>query len=1027
MSSEYSQEEIFLNLIRCLSPRLTQYIQVEPVLDYLTFLGRVEKERIQHTAATEGNMRAARLLLSTLEKGTWEPGWTQMFLTGLRKGGCTLAARYVRPDLADLPSPSLETCYDQCAQLLDILQPTLVDKLQATDVVDKCLEKALLTKEDRNRVVHLDENYGNERAVRELLSRIVQKEDWFSKFLSILREATYVQLVEDLTGINCLEDNEEIKENGIEKLSPKDGHVIEETLISLSDRQEHENDSLTVESDELESSFADSSLVSESDTSLAEGSVSCLDESLGHNSNMGSVSGTMGSDSDQDDEKKRASPEPELVLRSYQMEVAKPALEGKNIIICLPTGSGKTRVAVYIAKDHLDKKKKASEPGKVMVLVNKVPLVEQHFRKEFKPFLKKWYNVIGVSGDSQLKISFPEVVKSNDVIISTAQILENSLLNSENGEDDGVQLSDFSLIIIDECHHTNKEAVYNNIMTRYLKQKMKNCRLKKENKPVVPQPQILGLTASPGVGGAKKQSKAEEHILKICANLDACTIITVKENAALLKEQVKEPYKKFVIADDNRENPFKKKLLEIMTDIHTFSQMNPTSDFGTQTYEHWVIHQEKRAAKEGNRKERVCAEHLRKYNEALQINDTIRMIDAYHHLKSFYNDEKEKKIAAQEYDSEEEEEEEEDDNKKKLLKLDETDLFLLELFYENKKKLKKLAITPDHENEKLTKLRNTIMEEFTKTDGSVARGIIFTKTRQSAFALSQWINDIEKFAEVGVKAHHLIGAGNSSEFKPMTQNEQKEVINNFRTGKINLLIATTVAEEGLDIKECNIVIRYGLVTNEIAMLQARGRARADESTYVLVASGGSGVVERESVNLYREKMMHKAIDRVQNMNPQEYAHKILELQMQSIMEKKMKTKKSLAKQLKDNPSLITFFCKNCSVMACSGENIQVIENMHHVNMTQEFKKLYIVRENKALQKKFADYQTNGEIICSQCGQAWGTMMVNKGLDLPCLKIKNFVVAFKNNSQKKQYKKWVELPMMFPKLDYTEHCMFSDED
>ncbi|XP_051842220.1 interferon-induced helicase C domain-containing protein 1 [Antechinus flavipes] len=1020
MSSEYSPEKTFLNLIQCFRPRLKQYIRVESVLDYLTFLGRAEREEIQSTAVTKGNMTAAELLLRTLEKGAWGPGWTREFLIGLMNGGCTLAARYMNPDLADLPSPSLEASYDQCIQLLDILQPTLVDNLLVTDVLDKCLEKALLTKEDRNRVAQLNENDGNERAVRELLSRIVQKEDWFSKFLNILHETEYSQLAENLTGINYLEDNEEIKENGIEKLSPKDDHIIEKLI-----EHEQENDSLTVESDELESSFADSSVVSESDTSLAEGSVSCLDESLGHNSNMGSVSGTMGSDSDQDDEKKRASPEPELVLRSYQMEVAKPALEGKNIIICLPTGSGKTRVAVYIAKDHLDKKKKASEPGKVMVLVNKVPLVEQHYRKEFKPFLKNWYRVIGVSGDSQLKISFPEVVITNDVIISTAQILENSLLNSENGDDDGVQLSDFSLIIIDECHHTHKEAVYNNIMTRYLKQKIKNCRFKKENKPVVPQPQILGLTASPGVGGAKKQSKAEEHILKICANLDASTIITVKENAALLKEQVKEPYKKFVIADDNRENPFKKKLLEIMTNIHTFCQMNPTSDFGTQTYEHWVIHQEKRAAKEGNRKERVCAEHLRKYNEALQINDTIRMIDAYHHLKSFYNDEREKKNAAQESDSEEEEEE--DDSKRKPLKLDETDIFLLNLFYKNKEKLKTLALTPDHENEKLTKLRNTILEEFTKTDGSVARGIIFTKTRQSAFALSQWIKDIEKFAEVGVKAHHLIGAGNCSEFKPMTQNEQKEVINNFRTGKINLLIATTVAEEGLDIKECNIVIRYGLVTNEIAMLQARGRARADESTYVLVASGGSGVVERESVNLYREKMMHKAIDRVQNMKPEEYAQKILELQMQSIMEKKMKTKKSHAKQLKDNPSLVTFLCKNCSMLACSGENIQVIENMHHVNMSQEFKKLYTVRENKALQKKFADYQTNGEIICSHCGQSWGTMMVNKGLDLPCLKIKNFVVAFQNDPQKKQYKKWVELPIMFPKLDYPEHWMFSDED
>lgn len=57
--------------------------------------------------------------------------------------------------------------------------------------------------------------------------------------------------------------------------------------------------------------------------------------------------------------------------------------------------------------------------------------------------------------------------------------------------------------------------------------------------------------------------------------------------------------------------------------------------------------------------------------------------------------------------------------------------------------------------------------------------------------------------------------------------------------------------------------------------QARGRARADESTYVLVAHSNSGVIEREIVNDFREKMMYKAIDHVQNMNPEEYARKVL--------------------------------------------------------------------------------------------------------------------------------------------------------
>lgn len=74
---------------------------------------------------------------------------------------------------------------------------------------------------------------------------------------------------------------------------------------------------------------------------------------------------------------------------------------------------------------------------------------------------------------------------------------------------------DLTLIIIDECHHTHKGEVYNHIMMRYLKQKHKNIRLKKELKQTVPLPQILGLTASPGVGAATKMDKAEEHILRV--------------------------------------------------------------------------------------------------------------------------------------------------------------------------------------------------------------------------------------------------------------------------------------------------------------------------------------------------------------------------------------------------------------------------------------------------------------------------------------------------------------------------------
>lgn len=53
-------------------------------------------------------------------------------------------------------------------------------------------------------------------------------------------------------------------------------------------------------------------------------------------------------------------------------------------------------------------------------------------------------------------------------------------------------------------------------------------------------------------------------------------------------------------------------------------------------------------------------------------------------------------------------------------------------------------------------------------------------------------------------------------------------------------------------------------------MQARGRGRAEDSSYTVVEEAGSGVAERESVNEYREKMMSKAIAKVCTLSREEY-------------------------------------------------------------------------------------------------------------------------------------------------------------
>ncbi|XP_068923780.1 ATP-dependent RNA helicase DHX58 isoform X2 [Petaurus breviceps papuanus] len=669
-----------------------------------------------------------------------------------------------------------------------------------------------------------------------------------------------------------------------------------------------------------------------------------------------------------------------MELRPYQWEVILPALEGKNIIIWLPTGSGKTRAAAYVAKRHLN----MVHGAKVAVLVNKVHLVTQH-KEEFSQMLGPKWNIVTMSGDSGARAGFGYMTHRSDLVICTAELLRLALISTE--EEEHVELSAFSLLIVDECHHTQKDSVYNVILSHYLERKLQGSRNL---------PQVLGLTASPGTGGASTLEEAKKHILQLCANLDTCQIVSPQKHREELEEQSPQPYKRYDLSQERNPDPFGNLLKKLMGEIQDRLEMPElTRDFGSQRYEQQVVELSKEAAEQGHLQRRVLALHLRQYNDALLIHGTVQAVDALTSLGSFYAEERLMKV-----------------------RIIPAEGWLLRLFDEHKEELTLVASDARFENPKLKDLEKILQEQFSTLGPS--RGIIFTRTRQSAHALLLWLQEQPRLRQLGIRAQVLTGAGHSSQTTHMTQREQQEVIQRFRAGTLNLLVATSVAEEGLDIPHCNVVVRYGLLTNEISMIQARGRARASQSVYSFVASQGSRELHREQTNEALEALMKQAVSAIQRMEEIDYKAEILTLQLEAVSQRKAQAAKKMGQRTEFQADTVKLLCTNCAEPVGYGSDLRKVEGTHHVNVNPNFVFYYKASlKPVTIDRTFRDWQPGGSISCRKCGEAWGLEMIYKSVKLPALNIRSLVLETPGGRRK--VKQWSKVPFQVADLNYLQDC------
>uniref|UniRef100_A0A803L442 Uncharacterized protein n=1 Tax=Chenopodium quinoa TaxID=63459 RepID=A0A803L442_CHEQI len=88
----------------------------------------------------------------------------------------------------------------------------------------------------------------------------------------------------------------------------------------------------------------------------------------------------------------------------------------------------------------------------------------------------------------------------------------------------------------------------------------------------------------------------------------------------------------------------------------------------------------------------------------------------------------------------------------------------------------------------------------------------------------------------GWKARYI--AGNQSALKSQSRNEQNNLVDEFRRGAVNILVATSILEEGLDVQSCNLVVRFDPSANICSFIQSRGRARMQNSDFLLMVKSG---------------------------------------------------------------------------------------------------------------------------------------------------------------------------------------------
>jgi len=472
-----------------------------------------------------------------------------------------------------------------------------------------------------------------------------------------------------------------------------------------------------------------------------------------------------------------------------------------NTLCVLPTGLGKTPIAALVAAHRLEK----DMNKKILFLAPTKPLVSQH-KKTFEKYLKIGESeLIAVTGSidpNERKALYEKA----DVVFATPQTISNDL------KKDIIHLKEYSLLIVDEAHRSVGNYAYVYIAKKYMSQ--------------ASDPLIIALTASPG--------SQKDKINEIKSKLFIKNVVIRTHDDPDVRPYVQEVDRDWVEVELTPELKEIRRCLEKAKEEKIKKLMSWHIIRSPMINKSQIIMLQQELSRKRTGPSYIAMSYLA---EVLKIDHASLLLETQclYSLKKYFE-----KMQA-------------DANAKK------TKAVARLMKDENFAKAMKLtdeALSKGMEHPKIAKLKEIIQEELKNKE---ARVIVFVQIRDTITRIYNVLKSMP-----GCGPIEFIGQAKKAG-KGLSQKEQVQILNEFKMGFYNVLIASQVGEEGLDVVETNAVIFYEPVPSAIRRIQRAGRtARTHSGKVIILITKNTRDEAYHWVGHHKERRMKKILQDMQN-------------------------------------------------------------------------------------------------------------------------------------------------------------------